>query len=58
MEGGEVAGIGLVPYPIVCQSKGYLLCVLHVPDESNGWVSMGYHIIELSRTVPMEMRRP
>lgn len=31
MEGGEVAGLGLVPYPIVCQSKG---CLEHVPDNN------------------------
>lgn len=34
MEGGEVAGLGLVPYTIVCQSKGCLEHVSHAPDNN------------------------
>ena len=34
MKEGEVAGLGLVPYPMVCQSEGCLEHIPHVPDKS------------------------
>lgn len=45
MEGGEMVGLGLVPYPIVCQSKTYLEYVSCLPDKryEQEKASMGCH---------------